>query len=551
VIPLATALTYHQTTVPPRAEIVLTDEEETALDFADSCIESAILKHFNGDLFHVHIPADAPQLKVAPLKVLEALKRRYEEGGWTVGLLPVAFDARPEEFREFQFVLSPGMVKKAESVEAPKVLKGLPNLTGETSNFIVAKLSTKRLLVRMPTRGRPEQALRVLGLYRELAGMPIQMEVVIDEDDPSMLDTRVLQRLNALDCVVTVGAHRNKIEAVNGGRLTEWDILVLASDDMVPVSRGWAVDVVDAMEQHFPHLDGLVYFSDGYAHERCITLPIMGRRLWQQFGSVVYTKQYKSLWCDLEQTELLRAMGRLAYVDKILIEHRHPVTRKARTDALYDHNGIYNDADRQVYEWRAKFTRPRAQYAFDAPPQYLSILIATVPNRRQRLELLLDHLWAQILALEEPRMVEIVVDADGGTIGEKRQRMLEKARGHFVVAVDDDDFPVHTYVAKIIEVIRQNPDVDCLSFTGVMTTRGERPEVFKHSIAYEGWYTKGGVHYRTPNHLSPIRRTLALEAGFTSMVFGEDHDHSKRVRPLLKTEASTGDVPLYLYWFGK
>jgi hypothetical protein len=556
-IPLSQALSFENLEAPPRVpQPGLTDEEQLALDYADSCIESAIFKHFHGDLFNVQIPAGA-----ASLKVLEALKRKYEAGGWTVGLLPVAFDGRPEEWREFRFVLSPAAGKKVEAAETDGAPKGLPRLLDgpnvesryfdrDTNGKIVETtyLRQTRLLVRMPTRTRPEQALRVLGLYRELAGMPIQMEVVIDEDDASMLDTRVLQRLNAMDCVVTVGAHKSKIEAVNGGRLTEWDILLLASDDMWPVKSGWAIDVVNAMEEHWPHLDGAIFQNDGYARDRCCTLPIFGKRLWQQFGEVVYEPTYRSLWCDLEQTELLRTMGRLVYVDKVLIEHRHPETRKEVKDALYIHNYTHNDADRQVYEERAKITRPRAQYAFDAPPQYLSILIATVPNRRARLERLLDHLWAQILALDEPRMVEIVVDAGGGTIGEKRQRMLEKAKGRYVAHVDDDDWTHYRYVSRIVKALQDHPLVDCLDLNGIITTNGERPEVFRHSFECKMWETINGVHYRCPNHLNVVRRELALEAGFKQEAFGEDFSFSTRLRPLLKSEASLGEMPSYFYW---
>ncbi len=76
----------------------------------------------------------------------------------------------------------------------------------------------KRLLVRMPTRGRAEQAVSVLTKYRNMAGCAILMEVVVDSDDTDTLRPEILQKLHALDCVVTVGEHASKIEACNGGR---------------------------------------------------------------------------------------------------------------------------------------------------------------------------------------------------------------------------------------------------------------------------------------------------------------------------------------------
>lgn len=116
-----------------------------------------------------------------------------------------------------------------------------------------------------------------------MAGCPIAIEVVIDDDDEDMLACEVQQRLAALGCVVTVDHHRSKISACNAGRIEDWDILVLASDDMMPVRNGWAARVIAAMEEHFPHLDGAVFFDDGHQHENCVTLPILGRRLYRQF----------------------------------------------------------------------------------------------------------------------------------------------------------------------------------------------------------------------------------------------------------------------------
>ena len=50
------------------------------------------------------------------------------------------------------------------------------------------------------------------------------------------------------------------------------------------------------------------------------------------------------------------------------------------------------------------------------------------------------------------------------------------------------------------------------------------------------WHQSGGIYYRTPNHISPVKRELALQAGFPEIAFGEDHEYSKRLLPLLKTE---------------
>lgn len=532
-ISVTTALAFDrlQDTAPqPDGGKQLTDEQQVELEYVDSIIEGALYNYFVGKMLAIPVP-----VQYAP--ILDTLRVRYEEGGWSVGAFP---QLDGDVVREILLVIAPGST--VAPVEKPKN-DALPPIQLLLA-VPVAVPSQKRLLVRMPTRGRPAQALRVLEQYRELAGMPITIEVVIDEDDETMLASRVLQRLNALDCVITVGPHKSKVEAVNGGRVMGWDVLLLASDDMLPVQAGYAVEVMRAMEEHWPHLDGAVFFDDGYAHDRCVTLPVMGRRLWEQFG-YVYDPSYKSLCVDVEQTEVLIAMGKLRYVDKCIIEHRHPAARKAPKDALYERNDALHGADRETYERRKVTRRLHAQWSFDSPPLWLSVLICSTPKRKQQLERLLDHLWNQTL---HSRCVEILIDSGEGTIGEKRQRLLERARACYVVYVDDDDWVAHDFIIKIVDAVSDNPGVDCISLRGVYTINGERPKVFEHSLANKIWDNDGEILKRPPNHLNPVKRELSLQAGFPPLQQGEDKAYSDRLLPLLKTEAALDGIQYHYFY---
>ena len=404
-----------------------------------------------------------------------------------------------------------------------------------------------RVLVRMPTRSRPDQALSVLKEYRRLAGMPIDLEVVVDADDASMTSCETVQRLHDLGCLLTVGRHTSKVQAVNGGRVKDWDILVLASDDMVPVVDGYAVKISAAMQAQFPYLDGALHFNDGAMGSTLCTLPVIGRRFYEQFG-FVYEPSYLSLYCDQEQTELWQAMGRLAYVPETLIEHRHPYLGKASRDGLYLRNDSLGAIDRATYERRVTMRREMAQWGFDSPALHLTVAIATQPSRKHLLDRLVDELYRQITK-DRPRQAEVIVEAVGNTTGEKRQKALDKAHGRFIAFVDDDDWVAHDYIERVVGAIERNGEADCVSLEGVMTTDGAGPEVFKHSVAYSDWRTENGIHLRCPNHLNAVRTDLARKAGFRAMTIGEDRDYSLRLRPLLKVEADAGREPLYFYWF--
>ena len=502
----------------------LAPEDRTRVDYYNLAIQDRVAAVRLNAWVEVTLPP-------TPLSIVRAVKQEWEVRGHGVGVFGLPGGG-------YRIVLSP----RPAVVSLP-----LPSLT-VVSGVKSTSCDLPRLLVRMPTRERPAQALAALALYRQMAGMPVAIEVVVDVDDESMLASDVLQRLCALDCVVTVGEHGSKVAAVNGGRVSEWDALLLASDDMVPTAYGYARRAVEALVEHFPHFDGAVFFDDEYAHGSCCTLPVMGRHLHDQFG-YVYDPAYESLCCDVEQTELLRAMGRLAYVDEVLIEHRHPAAGKSRKDALYLRNDALHERDRVVYEARKVLRRPHAQFTFDSPPLALSICIATVPSRRAQLERLLDCVYGQI-ARDAPREVEVLVDATDRVTSDKRQSLLGRALGHYVAFVDDDDMVSHDYVDKVVTAIKENAyAADCLSLSGAMTTDGARVERFEHSLAHDRWYQRAdGVHCRTPNHLNAVRRSLALAAGFPENVsHGEDREYARRLRPMLKLEAAV-DGDIYHYW---
>jgi hypothetical protein len=77
------------------------------------------------------------------------------------------------------------------------------------------------------------------------------------------------------------------------------------------------------------------------------------------------------------------------------------------------------------------------------------------------------------------------------------------------------------------------------------------PRRFLHSIACGFHREENGIYLRTPNHLNPIKRSLALAVRFADVWFGEDRDFARRIAPTLRTEArQLLGQPLYFYMNG-
>ena len=141
--------------------------------------------------------------------------------------------------------------------------------------------------------------------------------------------------------------------------------------------------------------------------------------------------------------------------------------------------------------------------------------------------------------------VEILVSADNGelSIGRKRNKLIDKARGQYIAFIDDDDDISDNYIALIMKALEKSPD--CVGLRGKILYEGVFAE-FRHSIQYQGWYTSNDVFYRTPNHLNPIKKSKATQVPFNNSDFGEDQSYSHTIRRLLKTEVFVDEV-IYFY----
>lgn len=178
----------------------------------------------------------------------------------------------------------------------------------------------------------------------------------------------------------------------------------------------------------------------------------------------------------------------------------------------------------------------------------LSILIPTLVKRREFCKSLQ---WE--LAKQKTDEVEVLAYEDSGekTIGEKRNQLLEWAKGEYVAFIDDDDTVSKDYIELVLKGIKEGKD--CISLRGVITFDGENPEIFEHSIKYDEYRTNDtGVpkYERFPNHLNAIKASIAKQFKFPEINHGEDTDWATQIKKsgLIKTEHYIDKV-IYHYQF--
>lgn len=180
----------------------------------------------------------------------------------------------------------------------------------------------------------------------------------------------------------------------------------------------------------------------------------------------------------------------------------------------------------------------------------ISILICSLHERRQMLDLLLKHIYLQV-TLESEGMVEVLHEVDNGeiTTGAKRNKLLQKAKGKYVIFVDDDDWVYPYYIRELLWAAES--DADCFEINGIMTTDGHSQiewRLAKGNPNTTAYINGVPVYLRTTNHITAVKRSLALVHGFPDISNGEDKGYSEKLNPLLKTEFRI-IPPMYIYRF--
>lgn len=179
----------------------------------------------------------------------------------------------------------------------------------------------------------------------------------------------------------------------------------------------------------------------------------------------------------------------------------------------------------------------------------LSILVPSVAERRNTfLPKSLDMLYGQLEGLPKYIQddVEIIYLIDNKTImlGDKRNLLVDMAKGEYIVFVDCDDRIEPDYIETLYEATKSN--VDSIVFLASVSLNGETPKICRYSKDYNQDYNTATEYHRIPNHIPCIKKEVSKKVTFPSLKSAEDSGYSKLLRPHLKTEFKIDKV-LYHY----
>jgi hypothetical protein len=217
------------------------------------------------------------------------------------------------------------------------------------------------LLIIVPTRSRPESVLRVVQAWVDTGAFDdgAALSFVFDVDDPRADDYRdalspplpMMVRALSMPTWKPLVPKLNTAAELYADNFRDIGALGFAGDDHLPRTKGWARRYIDELRKPGT---GIVYCDDGYQHENIPTQWAMRADIVRALGGMV-PAPVEHLYCDNAVRDLGYAVGCLAYLGDVLIEHMHPSAGKAATDAQYDRVNSRQQfrGDRAAYRhWR-------------------------------------------------------------------------------------------------------------------------------------------------------------------------------------------------------
>ncbi len=219
-----------------------------------------------------------------------------------------------------------------------------------------------KFIYKYPSRGRPDWFKETLAKwYENISGShEFEFHVTMDDDDASMNNSLIRNWLNnQRNLQYSYGPWENKIQACNACMPdTPWDIYVLVSDDMIPMTRGFDDIIFSEMTTRFPDLDGVLHFFDGTTRDT-MTCSIVGRKFYERMG-FVYWPSYRGVWCDNEITELAKQAGKYHFDDRMIIQHKWRQNSQYGCDEVYQKGESTFQQDRIIFENRQKRGFPQS-----------------------------------------------------------------------------------------------------------------------------------------------------------------------------------------------
>jgi hypothetical protein len=190
----------------------------------------------------------------------------------------------------------------------------------------------KEMIILVPTRGRPSNAVELLAEHEKLSTHS-DILFIIDANDPE--HDQYEFEVGAHKCMTIENETRGMAYPINKAanaivKENKYQYFAFLGDDHRPRTAGWDGILIQAMQRR----PSMAYSNDLLQGERLPTMITMTSDIVAALNGMVPPKM-KHLYLDNFWKKLGQDLGALTYLDHVIVEHMHPVAGKAEWDEGY------------------------------------------------------------------------------------------------------------------------------------------------------------------------------------------------------------------------
>lgn len=187
------------------------------------------------------------------------------------------------------------------------------------------------ILIIVPVRGRPHS---VAPLWETWLATTDNADLLLaaDEDDPTLEQYR--EAVAETEITLRVGPREWTAPKSNTVAAEHWDrypMIGFWGDDNRPRTRHWDTRLTDELRRMGT---GLAYANDLLQREKLPCSVVMTSNIPRTLGYMAFPGTLH-LCIDVAWKDWGEGIGRLSYLDDVVIEHMHPANGKAAMDAIY------------------------------------------------------------------------------------------------------------------------------------------------------------------------------------------------------------------------
>jgi len=206
-----------------------------------------------------------------------------------------------------------------------------------------------RLVIKFPAKGTPDTFKGALSQYLTyLSGRhEVHFIITIDESNEGLNNDSVRQWLETRSRNAHMEWHykplSSTVEACNHNLSDiEGDVLLLASEETVPVVMGYDEYIFQVFSRSFPDFSGSVKFRDGLhtKEEASGVVPVIGIPFYKKFG-YIFHPEYKEYFYDYEQTLVYKSLNKLVLCDQGITRYSSQSCRPDKSGEAISGNSIY------------------------------------------------------------------------------------------------------------------------------------------------------------------------------------------------------------------